>query len=270
MVGPHDGRDGFDRFEEDYRRVVEFLRAADSALFITGAGISADSGVPTYRGIGGLYNAGDPDEGIPIEDILTPWMLRRRPDLTWKHLAAIGKAARGAEPNAAHRVIAQLEEHLGRVCVLTQNVDGLHTAAGSTSVLEIHGNMHHVYCETCGWRDEVRRPDEWMLPPKCPDCGAVIRPSVVLFGEMLPTDVLARLDEELQRGFDVVFSVGTTSVFPYIAAPVHAASAAGRPTVEINPGHTDVSDRVDVHLRTSAATALTEIQRRLLGRPEDD
>ncbi|MCO4768905.1 MAG: NAD-dependent deacylase [Deltaproteobacteria bacterium] len=228
-----------------------------SILFVTGAGLSADSGLPTYRGVGGLYDNKGTADGIPIEEALSGPMFRKDPDLTWKYIRQIEEACRGASPNRAHEVMAALEKKLSRVVVLTQNVDGLHRAAGTENLIEIHGTVHDLRCPFCGW---THRVDDYshLAPgtPECGDCFSVIRPRVVLFGEMLPSDGINKLEAELAKGFDLVFSVGTTSVFPYIAAPVYRANREGGLTVEINPGDTEVSYDVQHRLRRGAADAL--------------
>lgn len=241
---------------EEVAAATSILAAAQSVLFVTGAGISADSGLPTYRGVGGLYEAEDPDEGLPIEALLSGETFARSPGKTWKYLGAIERACRGARPNRAHEAIAALEATGRRVAVLTQNVDGLHRAAGSTDVIEIHGDLHDLRCTRCAWADHVDDYSALELPPRCPRCSAVVRPEVVLFGEMLPAAAVERLEDALRRGFDAVFSVGTTSVFPYVAAPVLLARSWGAKAVEVNPGDTAVSDVVDVRLRCGAAAAL--------------
>jgi NAD-dependent deacetylase len=226
---------------------------------VTGAGISADSGLPTYRGIGGLYETDATEEGLPIEVLLSGETLARHPERTWKHLGAIERACRGARPNRAHEAIARLEREIPRVVVLTQNVDGLHRAAGSREVIEIHGDVHELACTRCGWQERVPDYSGLEIPPRCPACAAPARPAVVLFGEMLPREAVTRLQAELERGFDAVSSIGTTSVFPYIAAPVLMARSWGAGTVEVNPGQTEVSDEVDVRLRCGAAAAMAAI-----------
>jgi NAD-dependent deacetylase len=248
-----------DSHDADIDRVAEILKRSRSVLFITGVGLSADSGLPTYRGIGGLYNAEHPVEGIPIEEILSGPMLRHRPELTWKYLAAIEEAARGTTFNRGHAVIAEMERHYPRVWTLTQNIDGFHHQAGSKNVLEIHGRMQRLKCTVCPYRREVNDYRGLELPPRCPICGRIVRPEVVLFGEMLPTATLERLYEELDTGFDAVFSIGTTSVFPYIAGPVEMARRRGWATVEINPGESRVSHLVDVKLPLGAAAALDAV-----------
>jgi NAD-dependent deacetylase len=240
-------------------RVVQMLAQSRSLLFITGAGISADSGLPTYRGIGGLYNSGETEEGLAIEDLLSGQTMRRRPDLTWKYLAQIAHAASNATFNRAHAVIVEMERHFERVWVLTQNIDGFHRQAGSQKLIEIHGDVHDVLCTHCDFRKTVAKIEELEIPPKCPHCGAVLRPDVVLFGEMLPEEKIERLYEELDVGFDVMFTIGTTAVFPYISGPVDMARRQGRPTVEINPGTSTVSHLVDVKLNLGAAVAMDAI-----------
>jgi NAD-dependent deacetylase len=243
-------------------RVVDILRRSRSLLFITGAGISADSGLPTYRGIGGLYNQNQTEEGLPIEEILSGPMLHRRPELTWKYLGQIERAARAATFNRGHQVIAEMEAHFPRVWTLTQNIDDFHHRAGSRNVLEIHGNLYRLQCMGCGARQTVADYSALTIPPRCGACGGMLRPEVVLFGELLPAETLERLWRECQAGFDAVFSIGTTSVFPYIAEPVRWAASSGRPTVEINPARSEVSDLVDVKLSAGAAAALDALWRR--------
>jgi NAD-dependent deacetylase len=243
--------------------VAAHLRQARRVLFITGAGISADSGLPTYRGVGGLY-AGEPTaDGLRIEEALSGEVFAIRPDITWKYLIQIEENCRGARPNAAHRAIAWLEKHLDRVMVFTQNVDGLHRTAGSGEIVEIHGNLQELACTSCSHQEVAADMSGREIPPLCPACGAVLRPKVVLFGEALPEDELDRFIDAFQEGFDIVFSIGTSSAFPYIAQPVVLAAASGIPTVEINPARTQLSDIVDFHVPLGAAEAMTGIVRRL-------
>jgi NAD-dependent deacetylase len=241
---------------------AERLGPLQDILFVTGAGISADSGLPTYRGVGGLYDAGETEDGLPIEVCLSGAMFRQDPGRTWRYIREIEAACRGARPNPAHSCIAELERSRERIWVLTQNVDGLHAAAGSEQLISIHGDVHELRCTACSWRDRVadfRELDERIdaqLVPSCPRCDAPIRPDVVLFGELLPPAEVERLQAELARGFDAVVSIGTTALFPYIAAPVLQARAAGRLTIEINPGVSEVSGVVDLHLKLGAAAAM--------------
>lgn len=242
--------------------VAECLSRAGSALFITGAGISADSGLPTYRGVGGLYDSETTEEGLRIEEALSGDVFAIRPDITWKYLIQIEENCRGAQPNAAHRAIAALDRHLDRVMVFTQNVDGLHRAAGSREIIEIHGNLQQLVCTRCDHEEGAPDLAGRGVPPLCPDCGGVLRPKVVLFGEALPEEPLDRFIDALQKGFDIVFSIGTSSVFPYITQPVVFAAGSGIPTVEINPAMTQLSEMVDFYIPLGAAEAMRQIMRR--------
>jgi NAD-dependent deacetylase len=241
--------------ERELERVITHLARARSALFITGAGISAESGVPTYRGIGGLYNDQNAEGDMPIEVVLSGSTFRRNPELTWKHLHRIENACRGARFNRAHELLAAMEGCFERCWVLTQNVDGFHRAAGSRNVIDIHGDIHELRCTQCSFRESVADYTHLTPCPTCPQCKAVLRPDVVLFEEMLPHEKSVILDREARRGFDVVFSIGTSSLFPYITAPVVMAATRGGATVEINPGRTSVSEFVDVRLETGAVAA---------------
>lgn len=240
-------------------RIVSELRRARRLLFITGAGISADSGLPTYRGIGGLYNNQMTEENFSIETALSGSMLESSPAITWKYLHQIEKSCRGAQPNDGHKIIAELQDHF-EVCVLTQNIDGFHRDAGSRNLIEIHGDIHDLYCTCCDYTVTVPDYSALEMPPSCPKCHALVRPRVVLFGEVLPSHAIEHLYEELDRGFNLVFSIGTTSVFPYIAGPVVQASRAGIPTVEINPTETNVSRFVDYKLTSGAADSMRAIR----------
>lgn len=246
--------------------VVALLRRSRSLLFITGAGLSADSGLPTYRGVGGLYDNRNADDDTPIETLLSGDFFASRPELTWKHLLRIEQSGRHARPNRGHEVIAEMEEYFERMWVLTQNVDGFHRKAGSRNVIDIHGDLHDIRCTDCAYRTTVESYDGFALPPRCPKCGGVLRPDVILFGEALPARQVAMYHAETTRGFDLVMSIGTTSVFPYIAAPVVDAYTRGNPAIEINPGDTDVSEFATIRLRVGAAVALDAIWTRLYGR----
>jgi NAD-dependent deacetylase len=245
--------------ERQVRAVGDILANAESALFITGAGISADSGLPTYRGIGGLYEDTTTDEGVPIEELLSGAMFQRHPEVVWKYVDQIARTFLDAKPNRGHEVIAAFEGHIPRVWTLTQNVDAFHRMAGAENVIELHGDVRRLRCTKCGHRTRVEDWSTLSIPPKCPECASMMRPEAVLFGEMLPEREVRILSRELERGFDVVLSIGTSSLFPYIAEPVLHARARGIPTVEINPGHTDISAFVHHKLTGRAAPVLDAI-----------
>ncbi|QTD53679.1 NAD-dependent protein deacylase [Sulfidibacter corallicola] len=246
-------------FLDAIQQAAALLDVAKSVLVITGAGISADSDLPVYRGIGGLYNDNATEEGMPIEEALSGHMLHANPEITWGHISRIEKACRDATHNRGHQVVAAMERYVERVCVFTQNVDGFHRSAGSTNIIDIHGDVHDLFCTTCHYRERVHNYSHLDIPPKCDGCGGLIRPDVVLFGELLSTAKLKRLEEEAAKGFDAVMTIGTSSLFPYIMQPVLIAKALGVPTIEINPGVSEVSEVVDIKVTGRAADSLHRI-----------
>ena len=239
------------------QEIARRLKSSRRVLFITGAGVSADSGLPTYRGVGGLYNDESTEDGLSIEDALSGDCFAVRPDITWKYLSQIQDNCRKVVPNPAHRAIAALERHLD-VIVLTQNIDGLHRAAGSSNVIQIHGSLDERFCPRCG---ALAAADDPQVPPLCPVCTAVVRPRVVLFNEALPEAALQHLDKERRQGFDMVFVIGTSAVFNYVVEPVVHALRAGIPVVEINPAMTRLSHHVDYYLPAGAAAVMETIHR---------
>ncbi|MCL2744271.1 MAG: NAD-dependent protein deacylase [Planctomycetaceae bacterium] len=264
-------------YEQQLTKIAELLRQAKRVLFITGAGISADSGLPTYRGVGGLYNKERTEDGYAIEDCLSRSMFDVRPEITWKYMLQIGIAVAEHQPNDAHRIIAKWEQQFaqrgGKVVVLTQNIDGYHRVAGSKNVYEFHGSFGTLECTECSWTESFEMGDDirerlkqlcQTLPPKCPQCKAVIRPRVIMFEEMLPRQTLMQFEKEFDngRGFDLVFTIGTSAMFPYITAPIHTAASKGIPTVEINPADSALPNSVEIHLQMRAAEALREIDKR--------
>lgn len=246
-------------FLSNIEEIAKILQQVRSILFITGAGISAESGLPTYRGISGLYDNQNTEDGIRIEEALSGSMFVRKPELTWKYLSQMENACRGKSYNRAHEVIALMESRFERICVFTQNVDGFHHKAGSTNIVDIHGNLHDLYCKQCPYEETVSDYSKLEIPPKCPDCGAIIRPDVVLFEEILSTKKTNHLSAEFQKGFDVVFSIGTTSVFPYIAQPVVNAYYANIPTIEINPAQTNVSEFAGIKIKEKAGETMNAL-----------
>ena len=245
--------------QASFSEIADLIQQSNRILFITGAGISADSGLPTYRGIGGLYDDAHTEEGIPIEVALSGEMLQQRPELTWKYLLQVERACRGAGYNLAHKLIAQIEKLKPQSWVLTQNIDGFHRAAGSRQLIEIHGKVGELLCGKCHYRQEAHDFSHIETVPYCPRCHSVMRPNVVLFGEMLPDEAVSVLHREMVRGFDLVFSIGTTSVFPYISQPVFEARRWNAKVIEINPGITEVSPFVHYKLPMRAVEAMESI-----------
>jgi NAD-dependent deacetylase len=235
----------------EMEELTSWIRSAcpRRVVVLTGAGISAESGVPTFRGSGGLW------ERYSIEDLATPEGFARDPVLVWRWYEWRRTAVRNAEPNAAHRAIAELEHRsvLDELTVVTQNVDELHWRAGSRNVIELHGSIVRVRCtKGCG---SSQRPEGFEdLPPRC-DCGALLRPDVVWFGEALSTELLVRAAEAARRA-DLLLVVGTSAVV-YPAAGI-AHYATGR-TVEINTERTEYSRHADHALQLPAVVAVPPI-----------
>lgn len=245
--------------------LVQRLRPVRSVGAITGAGISKESGIPTYRGAGGVYD--DPGEGQRTVEALSGHTLRADPDRTWRAIARLAEPARGAQPNAGHRALVAIEAAVERFALLTQNVDGLHRLAGSRNVIDIHGTVSSASCMRCGARQQLALLHELTAAPRCERCDGVLRPDAVLFGEMLDEDKLRRMHEAFVGHVpDLLLVVGTSAAFPYIAEPVVAAQRAGRLTVEVNPEQTELSRLVSFALRGTAGVVLPAIAAALAAR----
>jgi len=214
---------------------------------LTGAGVSAESGLATFRGPGGLWEGHDP------RDLATPEAFARDPLLVWRFYAWRRARAAAAAPNPAHHALAALAAARPDTRVVTQNVDGLHERAGSPAV-RLHGSLWRLRCVGEGRETDDLRLDLSPLPPRCP-CGAMLRPAVVWFGEALPSEVLAEAQGAVRRA--AVLLVAGTSALVWPAAGLPAlARAAGAFVVEINPQPTPLSDEADEVLRLPAGHAL--------------
>jgi len=225
------------------------IARARSVTVLTGAGVSAESGVPTFRDAQtGLWAQFDPQK------LATPDAFRRNPKLVWDWYAWRRKLVAKAEPNAGHRALAVLEGRVSDFALITQNVDGLHRRAGSRNVVELHGNIGRVKCSR-----ENTIVEHWTEVgdevPRCAGCGALLRPDVVWFEETLPPDAL-QAAEDAARRCQILLVVGTSAeVYPAAALPAYAKSA-GATIVEINPNPTPLSDAADYVLRAPAGAVL--------------
>src|SRR5262245_44164484 len=235
--------DGSDTLEAARR-----LAAAESVLVLTGAGVSAESGVPTFRGPEGLWRRHRPEE------LATPDAFARDPALVWEWYAWRRGVIAPLRPNAAHVAIARLEARTKEFLLATQNVDGLHHGAGSQRLVELHGSLWRVRCTACGEEREDRRVPLSELPPRCV-CGGLLRPCVVWFGESLP-DVALQAAFAAGETADVVLVVGTSSVVYPAAAIAPAARARGAFIVEVNPEETPLTHLAHVSFRASAAAVV--------------
>jgi NAD-dependent deacetylase len=225
------------------------IARARSVTVLTGAGVSAESGVPTFRDAQtGLWAQFDPQK------LATPDAFRRNPKLVWDWYAWRRKLVAKADPNAGHRALAVLEGRVSDFVLITQNVDGLHRRAGSRNVVELHGNIGRVKCSR-----ENTIVEHWTEVgdevPRCAGCGALLRPDVVWFEEALPPDAL-QAAEDAARRCQILLVVGTSAeVYPAAALPDYAKSA-GATIVEINPNPTPLSDCADYVLRAPAGAVL--------------
>jgi NAD-dependent deacetylase len=241
--------------EANLERAADLLRTAERVTVLTGAGVSAESGVPTFRDAGGLW------EGHRIEDVATPSAFVRDPVLVWRFYNARRAALRTVRPNAGHHALARLEERLGpeRFALITQNVDGLHRAAGSRHVLEVHGSLARVRCTGCG-RVEPRDDDLGDLP-RCGACNGLLRPDVVWFEEMLPQDVWAEA-VAAASACTCFLVVGTSAVVYPAAGLAGTARGHGASVIEVNLQPTAVSHRVDVGLYGPSGEVLPRLVER--------
>ena len=240
-------------------QVGSFLRNAKRVLFITGAGVSAESGIPTFRGATAAFPDGRTEEGMAFEEVLSRTTFLKQPSLCWKYFFRLETSLRGKRPNPAHFAISEMQSAQRFVCVATQNIDGLHQTAGSSCVLELHGNLRRLICTACSYREYFESFEGLAPLPRCPGCNGILRPDAVLYEEGLPVEVVNRLEEEQYKGFDLVFSVGTTSQFYYVMLPVILASNARVPVVEINPEETPVSGMANFRFHESAGNILQAV-----------
>jgi NAD-dependent deacetylase len=225
----------------------KWLEAASSVVILTGAGISAESGIPTFRGSDGLWKNYKPEE------LATPQAFAKDPRLVWEWYDWRRGLIAKAEPNAGHRALVQLEAAKPNFTLITQNVDGLHDRAGSRRVLKLHGDIWRMQCSECGRNWPDRRVPLPKLPPHC-GCGAVARPGVVWFGEPLG-EVWAEA-EHAAREAGVLVVIGTSAVVSPAANLGPIAKSAGARVIEINLEETAISRYVDLSLRCGAGEIL--------------
>jgi len=230
------------------KRLKELAERGRGIVVLTGAGMSAESGVPTFRGRDGFW------EKESVEDLATPEGFARDPARVWRWYDDRRRQIAACIPNAGHRALAACTARHADVAVVTQNIDDLHGTAGSRRVIELHGNIFRVRCARDGTVTEDRRLPLPVIPPTCP-CGALLRPDVVWFGEMLPERVME--EATTAAGAATLFLVIGTSAVVYPAAGLPAvAGDAGAWVVEINPEPTPLSDQMDEVLRGKAAEIL--------------
>lgn len=246
-----------------FRSVIDTSRPI---AVLTGAGVSAESGIPTFRGAGGLWR------GHRAEELATPEAFRRDPEKVWEWYRWRRGIVLKAEPNAAHGALAQLERVHNPFTLITQNVDGLHQRAGSRQVVELHGNIHHARCTVCGHVAPLLEPTaavgdggggdgsesatgESSSLVRCQDCGKLARPHIVWFGETLPQEAWQKAYEAAATAA-VLLVVGTSAAVYPAAGLVDVTLAAGGKVIEINPEETAMSYRVSFNIKEQAGVAL--------------
>jgi NAD-dependent deacetylase len=218
--------------------------------------VSAESGVPTFRGGGGATVW----KGMPFSLISSAEMLERDLAAVWEWFDYRRGLVKELAPNPAHVTLARWQDRFDDFTLVTQNIDGLHQAAGSRDVIELHGNIWRARCVKCGARRDLRDVRDEARPPSCVECGDALRPDVVLFGEMLPVGAFERAAEKAAT-CDLCFVVGTSAlVYPAAALPGIASSAGGAYTVEINPERTPLSDLCDEVINGKAGEILPQLE----------
>ncbi len=225
------------------------LKNAQKIVFVTGAGISQESGIPTFRGKDGYWRKHDPMKLATIDAFYED------PKLVWEWYEDRRKNILAAQPNPGHKAIAELEKY-AKVVVLTQNIDGLHQRAGSKNVLELHGSIIRIKCTVCDFKDEITSMFD-TLPPIC-KCGEMLRPDVVWFGEGLPQDVWGEAINHASS-CDVMVIAGTSLVVsPANTLPMYARQN-NSVLIEVNPEQTVMTSDMDLSLQTTSAKALPEL-----------
>ena len=235
--------------------ISEKLKQAKKIVFVTGAGISQESGIPTFRGKDGYWRKYDPMKLATIDAFYED------PKLVWEWYEDRRKNIHSAIPNAGHKAIAKLEKYC-KVVVLTQNIDGLHQRAGSSKVLELHGSIIRIKCTSCNFHSEITTKFE-ELPPKC-RCGNILRPDVVWFGEQLPQNVWTKAMQEASS-CDIMIIAGTSLVVsPANTLPVFAKQNNAI-LIEVNLEETIMSADMDLSIRDNSASILPKFVEFLKG-----
>ena len=241
--------------------LIRTLRSSTRVVALTGAGVSQESGLRTFR---------DPQTGLwakhKPEDLASPEAFARDPKLVWDWYAWRREALKGVRPNPGHFALVELETRIPTFTLITQNVDGLHRMAGSRHLLELHGNIQRVRCSQCG-RFVDNWPDDPQEVPRCAVCGGLLRPDVVWFGEALPRAELEAA-VEAARSCQVFLSIGTSGVVQPAASLPYAAHNRGAILLEVNPDPTPLTPKADYFLRGKSGELLPELLRAVWPPPE--
>lgn len=234
------------------KQAQEYIQTARRVFVLTGAGISAESGVATFRDAGGLWKQIDPKK------VATPEAFAADPEFVWGWYDQRRTQLKDCEPNPGHYAVARLEKTKGDgFFLLTQNVDDLHERAGSLRIVHIHGKIYQVKCIQEGTVREDRRAPLPEIPPRCPQCGALERPNVVWFGETIDMKAAQETERFLSQGkVDVVLVVGTEASFGYIVEWSHRAKGRDGVLIEVNPSQTALTPYTNLYLQGKAGELL--------------
>ena len=246
--------------EKTIDTLKEIITRSERVTVLTGAGISAESGVPTFRGAGGVW--GD----YQVTDVATPQAFSRDPELVWAFYNWRRNLLSTVSVNPGHEALVTLENYANDFTLITQNVDGLHREAGSIRVLEIHGNLWDVRCTKCN-RLKMDRSQDMGPLPRCTDCGGLLRPNVVWFGESLDPDILEQAIDA-SRTCELMLVVGTSAIVQPAASLSLQAKAAGAVIVEVNTEETPQSGQMDYVLTGPAGKILPMLVGGLAGNPK--
>jgi NAD-dependent deacetylase len=232
-------------------KIIQKLKTCKQLAVLTGAGISAESGIPTFRGAGGYW------KNYRAEDLATPDAFSKDPKLIWEWYSMRIGVCEKANSNPGHEVIAKMENYFANFLLVTQNVDSLHRRAGNNKILEIHGNIFTARCTKCKEKFGLPTvPEE--LPVRCPKCESLARPHIVWFGESYDTEIMSRA-VKFMRNTDLIFVIGTSG---QVGVPMDLTRIAidnGAYSIEINPESSTISSEMDCVIREPAGIALPKI-----------
>ncbi len=238
---------------DDYRRAADIIKNAKHCIALTGAGVSVESGIPDFRSACGLWQKYDPMEYAHID------AFRRDPEKIWNMIFEMMDLTVNARPNPAHLALAKLEEMGLLVSIITQNIDNLHQMAGSKNVVEFHGNTSVLECLACGARFKAGEFKVKNKPPRCKACKAILKPSVIFFGEAIPTQALYE-SERLAGLADAILVVGTSAVVHPASSIPYIVKSNGAGVIEVNMESTGLTGSItDVFLKGRAGAVMPKL-----------
>jgi len=240
-----------DSLQDLIQKAARIIVKSKNLIALTGAGMSAESGIPTFRGENGLWSKYRPEE------LATPEAFFRNPRFVWEWYAWRIGLVINAKPNPAHKALAELEKMGFLKLTITQNVDNLHERAGTKRLVKLHGDILTARCVSCGYKLHMSEPPK-EIPPKCPSCGDIMRPDVVWFGEPLPVKALEKAFEYARRA-DAIIVVGTSGVVYPAGIIPHVVKNSGGTVIEVNIAESGITEIADIFLKGAAGKVLPEL-----------